>query len=460
MKRCVIVVRQRLFWALGVAGMLLGVLVPSSRAAALNWTILHEPSPGANQVQLQWVVRSGSLDDGSSTPGLAHFTARALLRGTTTRPYSDFSQALQAISATIQVETTPEFTRFICAVPAHRLDSFLYLLRDLFSNPEFDPFEIESLRKELLNELQKRRLAESSLLRGQALAQLYAGTSAQYLSEGTVEGLNRITGLDLRRFFRAHYGVSNYVLSLVTPFQDADLRFKLASSLRGVPDVALRAQRLPEPSVQEISAVVISELSASEIPFLMVFPGVAVGDPDYSGLELANQIFGMGPNSRLTQFSQSLGGGLTEAKSDFGAIIPTATGAKALSIQGRFQNGHEADAVAGVFALFRQFLREGVSEQELVASRERYLNDLAVQFNSPEKRGNYRLNALLSGSPLADLTSWETELQKWDDFSVSSRLKSRISASSAVLVLRGNPAQLIPALQSIPGMGSIRVVNQ
>ena len=460
MKSTFVAAQQRLFRCLSAGLLVLGMSASQSQAAVSGWTILHEQSPGAQQVQLQWVVRSGSLEDGPLTSGLARFTARALLRGTTTRPYSDLSQALQTISATVRVEITQEFTRFICSVPANRLDSFLHLMRDIFSNPEFDPFEIESLRRDLLSELQGRQSDASSRLKQAGFSEFYSGTSAQNPPEGTADGLNRITGLDIRKFFKRHYGISNYVLALATPFPDGDLRFKLSLALRGVPDVAAKVQVLPPPTAQGLSAVVISDLSATDVPFLVVVPGVAAQDSDRPGLELTNLIFGIGPNSRLARFSSSLNGWLSEATSDFRAMTAVSLGAGAFSIQGRSQRAHLSDTVPAVFSLFQQFLQEGVSEAELISSREDYLSSLTTSLDSPEKRMAFRLDALLSGSALADLPSWQAELGKWDHSSASLSLKSRLSVNPAVVVIQGDPSQIVPVLQSIPGMGSIRIVDR
>src|ERR1700722_10722953 len=102
-----------------------------------GWTIVTEQDTGAAITHLQFVIRSGSLSDPADKPGLAYFTARALLRGTTTRPYQELNHSIETLGAAISVDVDPTQIAYNAAVLTKNLDAFLDLMRDVFTQPAF-----------------------------------------------------------------------------------------------------------------------------------------------------------------------------------------------------------------------------------------------------------------------------------------------------------------------------------
>jgi zinc protease len=432
----------------------------SSAGAAKSWNVIHEQDPSASEIQLQWVVRSGSLSDGLDKPGLAHFTARALLRGTSTRPYSDLTRAFQAISATVVVETQQESTRLVFRVPANRFDPLLHLLRDVFSNPEFDPLEIDRLRADLLAENRAALQDPKRLVSRVAMREYYSGTSAQAAPEGEASSLARISATDIRRFYREHYGVSNFVLAITAPQEEAVVRSKISQVLAAVPDTISPALALPAPTARGISGIVISDGSAVDVPFQVLLPGVAASDSERTGLELANRAFGVGPDSRLAQFAPNLNGWLTWASSGFNQVVANSQGAGPYSITGTATPQYASDVVPATVDLFRWFVDDGVTEQEFRKARDETLAAIPASQDSARKRIDQRLEAALSGKSWMDVPAWQAELGRWSAKAVSMSMKSRMAMSPVVVVVLGNPAQLVPVLQAIPGMGPVRVMQR
>lgn len=432
----------------------------SSAWAAKSWTVIHEQDPSASEIHLHWVVRSGSLRDGLDKPGLAHFTARALLRGTTTRPYADLDQALRAISATISVETQHEFTRFRCRFPANRLDAFLHLLRDVFSNPEFDPMEMDRLRVELLAESRSAVQDARRLIARVAMRELYSGTPAQAAPEGESSSLARISATDVRQFHRDHYGVSNFALAVTAPQNEAVVRSKISQILSSIPEVVSKPGVLPTPTSSGVSGVVIADPASVDVPFQVLLPGVASSDSERIGLELANRAFGVGPDSRLAQFAPNLNGWLTWASSGFNQVVGVSQGVGPYSITGTATPEYASDVLPATIDLFQWFVNDGLTEPEFRKARDETLAAVPAAQDSPRKKVEQRLNAALSGRAWLDIPGWQSELGRWSAKSVSSSMKTRMSFDPIVIVILGDPAQLVPVMESVPGMRSVRVIQR
>ena len=432
----------------------------SPARAAKSWSVIHEQDPSASEIHLHWVVRSGSLKDGLDKPGLAHFTARALLRGTTTRPFADLNQALRAISATITVETHHEFTRFLCRFSANRLDAFLHLMRDVFSNPEFDPIEMDRLRVELLAESRSAVQDPRQLIARVAMRELYSGTPAQSATEGEASTLSRISATDVRQFHREHYGVSNFILAVAAPQSESIVRSRISQILSTVPEVVAKPGMLPAPTSSGVSGVVIADPAAGDVSFQVLLPGVASSDSERIGLELANRAFGVGPDSRLAQFAPNLNGWLTWASSGFNQVIAVSQGVGPYSITGTATPEYASDVLPATVDLFKWFVDGGVTEPEFRKARDETLAGVPAAQDSPRKRLGQRLEASLSGKAWLDLPGWQSELGRWSAKSVSSSMKSRISFDPIVIVILGDPAQLVPVLEAVPGMRSVRVIQR
>jgi zinc protease len=432
----------------------------TSARAAKSWTVIHEQDPSATEIHLQWVVRSGSLSDGLDKPGLAHFTARALLRGTSTRPYADLQRAFQAISATVTVETQQESTRFVFHVPANRFDPFLHLVRDVFSNPEFDPLEMERLRADLLAETRSALQDPRRLVSRVAMREFYSGTTAQASSEGEEASLARISATDIRRFYREHYGVSNFLLAITSPHDESVVRSKISQILSSIPDVSSQPVVLPAPTARGISGIIISDSATVDVPFQVLLPGVPATDSERIGLELANRAFGVGPDSRLAQFAPNLNGWLTWASSGFNQVVPSSQGAGPYSITGVATLAYAFDVVPATVDLFRWFVDDGVTEQEFQKARDETLAAVPGSQDAPRKRLDQKLESALSGRSWMDLPGWQAELGRWSAKTVSISMKSRMAMNPVVIVVLGNPAQLVPVLQAVPGMGPVRVIQR
>src|SRR5271156_4184660 len=129
----------------GLLGGLLMMMATAAHASPTSdntgWTFVTEQDPSAALSHIRVVVRSGSVSDPAGFPGLAHFTARALLRGTQTRPFQELNNSIETLGGSISVSVDQTQTVFNATVLTQNLDSFLDLVRDVMTNPAFDVAE-------------------------------------------------------------------------------------------------------------------------------------------------------------------------------------------------------------------------------------------------------------------------------------------------------------------------------
>ena len=117
--------------------------------------------------------RSGSAADPRHREGLTNLAAEWARHGAGGKSREQLDAALDALGATLEVETQPDSTRFEGEVLARNLDAYLALLADVIVRPNFAPAELQRTRRELLAGIdeapQRRSRAGRALLRAQPL---------------------------------------------------------------------------------------------------------------------------------------------------------------------------------------------------------------------------------------------------------------------------------------------------
>jgi predicted Zn-dependent peptidase len=179
------------FWTSGCL-----VFVGGAQASALEVQALEEPLRSTAVVR--WEVLSGAGQDPRDQQGLAHFTARSLWVGTRSRPRADLEQALQVLGARIQVQIEQGKAVLFSEVPAGFFEPFLFILRDVLTQPEFDPTEMARLKALIRSEIREN--------------------GAQNAWLGTEAGIRAISPADLRACFRQSYFARNMRVEVVTPW--------------------------------------------------------------------------------------------------------------------------------------------------------------------------------------------------------------------------------------------------
>ena len=182
---------------------------------AWGFELKHTQLQGSDRVWMRWVIRGGSSLDTAGLEGLSHFCIRGLFMGTETRTGTEIRDLLAVLDAGVAVHSGTDANHMDWIVPADTFESFLYLFRDLMTQPAFEPREVETLRGQLISEL----LANGGL----------------NPSIGTEKGLQSITAVDLRSFHRSHYLSSRMEAEVISPWDEATTRRILEQILDTLP---------------------------------------------------------------------------------------------------------------------------------------------------------------------------------------------------------------------------------
>ncbi len=183
-------------------------------------------------VHLALAPRTASEPAGKE--GIADFVHRLLLRGTLVHDRVALAARLQDLGARVKThddpavpyddyQTTPEYSFVRLEMPADRWREGIATLGEIVRFPRFDPKEIESVRKEMLD-LQKRR-SESTRARAQDLAASVLAPDHPLSKPvlGTNASVSSISAEDLRTFHAAYVTGRRMVLTQVGPVEPREV---------------------------------------------------------------------------------------------------------------------------------------------------------------------------------------------------------------------------------------------
>lgn len=424
-----------------------------------GWTFVTEQDPQSLLSRVQIVVRSGGLSDPAQLPGLAHFTARALLRGTKTRPFKDLTESIERLGASLAVRVDQDRTYLDGVVLSQNLDGFLDLLRDVLTQPAFDTKELLALQNMVQGEL-KVRLQDSRTLAARGMLKLaYRGTLAENYPLGTVRSVGRITPQDVDRFFRARYVRENIVVGVTSPFTRDQIVAKLASKLDSVPQGAVDAPAVPTPSLQGRRAMIVERKGMSTIPLFIAVNGVGEQDADLMALRVGNFVFGADFTSRLMQILRAENGWTYGAYSGFSQILQGKKEPGLFSLYTFPSAEFAALAIPKALSLLEEYSQAGVTEAEFEDARGALGLRYAFELDTAEKRLDLRMREVLNGHPNLSPEQYRAGLTSLRLEGVNRTISQKVKTEDLAIVAVGDPMILKPILSSLPGVESVEVID-
>jgi len=186
--------------------------------------LLVRPNFNSLSVAISGFLQAGSLYDPEPKLGLADFTASTLMRGTTSRTFSEIYNELESMGASLGISPGAHTAGFGGKSLADDLPYLLELLADALIHPVFPPQAIEKVRSQLLTglDLRAQDTGEMASLGFDQIA--YAGHPYRHPSDGYLETIRAIKRKDLADFQARHYGPKEMVIVITGAVQPEKAR--------------------------------------------------------------------------------------------------------------------------------------------------------------------------------------------------------------------------------------------
>lgn len=259
------------------------------------------PVAGDPSVSYSVWFQVGSQNDPPGKEGLAWLTGRLIAEGSTqNNSYPEIINALFPMAASYDVRVDREMTTLSGRAHKDHTAPFMALLSDAYLRPAFADDDIERLRNQGLNYLEKtlRYASDEELGKAALRSFVFADTPYAHPVVGTVAGLKAITAEDVRNFYATYYTQDRTVFALGGGYDQATIDAVQATRSELPP--ASGATQAPEITPAAITGrqVLIVDKPGADASISMGFPiDVQRGDEDFYPLWLATSWLGEHRNS-------------------------------------------------------------------------------------------------------------------------------------------------------------------
>lgn len=252
-------------------------------------------------VQMQLIVRAGTISDPEGKTGLANMTSGMMREGAGKRNSLQLDDAIDFLGASIEVFSGYHTTNVSMHSTLPKFDSTLALFADVALRPTFPKEELERQRLESLTSLLQWH-DEPRAIAGAAYPRLLFGESHPYgrSIQGTEQSLRSFQVSDLKSFYNTWFHPNNATLIVVGDLTKEKLLPKLEAAFgkwkkADVPKLKVE----PVPQVAERKVFIVDKPGAAQSEIRIGRIGVERMTSDYYALVVMNTILGGSFTSRL-----------------------------------------------------------------------------------------------------------------------------------------------------------------
>lgn len=214
--------------------------------------VLFHKEPATPMAVVNVLYDVGARDENPEQTGFAHLFEHLMFGGS--KHIADFDAPLQAAGGQSNAFTSNDITNYYDVLPAHNLDTALWLESDRMLSLAFTPKSLEVQRQVVIEEFKQRYLNQPY---GDAWLQLrplaYQKHPYRWATIGkNIKHIEDATMDDVRAFFQKHYHPGNAILCIVGNFELANIKEKVAHYFGNIPAQDKSPRKLPtEPPQQK-----------------------------------------------------------------------------------------------------------------------------------------------------------------------------------------------------------------
>lgn len=357
----------------------------------------------------------GSADEDPGKSGIAHFFEHLMFKGTKTYPAGEFSQKVAEIGGQENAFTSYDYTAYYQQVSPDALEMVMTYEADRMENLILNDDVIGTERDVVMEERRSRTDSDpSSLLSEEVSATLYQNHPYRIPVIGWMHEIEQLNLKDALAFYERYYTPNNATLVVSGDVDEATVRALAEKTYgkvkrRAEPGPRLRPQE-PEQNTRRIVSLTDARVSQPSFQKLWVAPSYTSAKPGQAeALDLLGEILGGSIRSRIYQslvVKQGIAAG-AGAYYQGGSLDDGSFG-----VYGAPRGDATLEDVeAAVDAEIARIIKDGITEDELVKARNRFLK--SVIFSRDSQTGMARIygSTLSTGQTIKDIDEWPDRIK-------------------------------------------------
>ncbi len=371
-------------------------------ATFLGGQVLLEENHDLPLIRVQLSLRAGAATDPDGKEGLCNFAAELLARGAAGKNRAELDAAFDALGSSLEISTDYDGTVFEVTVLKEKLDPVLALIADVLLRPEFSEVEAEKLQRELVAQLDELRDDDGSLARRFLQRSLYGAEHPYGRSVlGTESSIAHFDADSARAWHRASLRSDSMIFGAAGAISADEFERALTRHFSALPRVTAdnpspAIATPPDPkSPRGIHITLVDKPERTQSQIVIGEPAPAWSDPSFAALQVATCAFGGTFTARLMNEVRSKRGLSYGA----GARLGFGRGRRALVMNVFPSLEQTAETVELVLKLFHDWVKDGVTDEEVEFARGYLQRSFAFSIATPEDRLDLRAAYEIAGMP-------------------------------------------------------------
>lgn len=344
-------------------------LSPTRHVLANGAVVLVKQSMAVPAVTINASCHAGIVHEPAESPGLAHFLAQTIDRGTERRTPDDLADALDGRGVALATSVNRHALTLSCSCLTEDFDAILDIVVDVLRRPSFVEDEVTRKRAEIATALGQD--ADNPAVQAvEGLFELLYGAGHPYgrRSKGSVDDIERISRDRLVAFRRERIAPSALSLAIIG---DVDPARAIDAAVRRLEDWQVsRPQAPPLPPAAPAPGrrrVVRPMMNKSQADLAYGFTTVTRSDPAYYAFWVMNTILGQyGLGGRLGDNIRERQGMAYYVFSSFDAALVAAP----LFVRAGVDAGNVDRTIAAIDEEIMLLARDGVTDAELADTKQ------------------------------------------------------------------------------------------
>jgi zinc protease len=302
----------------------------------------------------------GRLMETDRNAGITELMLRTALRGTTGSDSATIARRLENAGARIAVVNEADFFGYVVDGLAGQMNQALDVLIDVLQRPAFAEPQVVSERALQLARIQSLRDDNTNFPVSLFMRTLFGGASYARPAIGTEEGIGKLTGTELRAWFRNNQRQTLPTVVIVGDTRGTALIAPIADALTNEDLEAKDIAAMPRLQIPRETKETVEPVNRQQTALVYGFPGVSRGADDRHALDL------------FTDLVSGLGGRFFDAIREKQGLAYTVRTTNVANTRGgavftytAFSPEKEAEVRAALDAEHEKLRREGVSAEEL-----------------------------------------------------------------------------------------------
>ena len=370
-------------------------------------------------------VKTGSRDESDTEEGISHVLEHMIFKGTPTRSYFEISEEIDYLGANVNAHTTKEETVFYINALTQFLGKSVDILFDIVTNSTIDEKELEKEKDVIVEEIKMYKDSPDDLVFETNYADCINGQYRKPII-GTEESVKGFTAEEIRKYYRERYTKDNILVVVSGNFDKDEIIQKINEYFGKLADTKVDRREKIDFSFNAGKKTVSKDINQVNIC-------ISHKSEDYNSekkvyTDILSNIIGGSMSSRLFQEIREKNG---LAYSVYTYNQYYLSGGLTSTYIGTNLESYEK-AIEITLLEFKKLRENGVTEEELQKSKNKYISRISFAMENPRSRmgilGNYyiRKNEILDTEKLKNKVN-AVKLEDVNNFARTKYLEENIT---------------------------------